>query len=334
VLLCFYFARRNLEAYILLIMKLVSVGFWTLFAIYGILPLALGIALVDTLFFSGSLSRWLPRSPYEIIWYGLIFDLPHILASFFSLADKEYLVRYKQRLAWLPLVLAGFLLLLLVYPPVAIVAFITYTMYHLVAQQAGIGYIFGGRPHPLHRLWIYTSTAFLALGYLYLYFPEVLPKQILLSSILGIITSLVIVFCGLSFVIVRSIKNSRGRMFFLGTAATLVGSHVLILLGYPLLAVAMLRVMHDVTAFIIYAAHDHNRTQLSSSNVLYGSLKKIGPVLVLVPVVAIVLAFPLTLTAYTAGTVFAVLIAVTHYYTEGFVWKNGTPHRATIRFSI
>ncbi len=52
-------------------------------AVYAIIPLSLLAIAIDLAFYSGALRRALPHIPDVLLWYQLLFNLPHIIASFF-----------------------------------------------------------------------------------------------------------------------------------------------------------------------------------------------------------------------------------------------------------
>jgi hypothetical protein len=108
-------------------------------------------------------------------------------------------------------------------------------------------------------------------------------------------------------------------------------------LGYPLLAILVPRVVHDVTAFAFYSTHDCNRNLEKTRNLFYRLVFWIPiPRVVLVPLVAIAITFPVLLYVQNGGPFaieLAVAVTLMHYYTDAFVWKSGSLHRASIRFS-
>ena len=76
-----------------------------LLSVYVFLPLVLVFIFCDHFFFNGAGRHMLPRNPETLLWYTLLFNLPHIFTSFFSFADREYLAFYKWPLLFgLPLI--------------------------------------------------------------------------------------------------------------------------------------------------------------------------------------------------------------------------------------
>lgn len=69
-----------------------------LLIIYLAMPLSLLFIVFDKFFRDGSIGRSLPVDHRIFVWFILIFMVPHIFASFFSFADKEYINYYKGKL--------------------------------------------------------------------------------------------------------------------------------------------------------------------------------------------------------------------------------------------
>ena len=61
-------------------------------------PLGLAAAGIDRWLVSGAVQSRLPDDPNDMLWFAVIFTVPHILYSFVSFADREYLAHYSNRL--------------------------------------------------------------------------------------------------------------------------------------------------------------------------------------------------------------------------------------------
>jgi uncharacterized membrane protein len=106
--------------------------------------------------------------------------------------------------------------------------------------------------------------------------------------------------------------------------------------GYTLLALLSARVIHDLTAFMFYSVHGHNRKE-ESSNLIYTSfLTKNIPPLILTPVLAIssnlMYLYLVFLTKeipfLNSILIFGyVLMALFHYNLEGVIWRKDSPVR-------
>ena len=116
----------------------ISINPKVLLAIYAVMPLSLICIAIDSLIFNGHVQQALPVDPRVYVWFVLLFMVPHIIASFFSFADKEFFDYYRSRLlrdAQMS-VIRGILL-----PAVAgvnilpILAFVLYTIINVFMRQ-------------------------------------------------------------------------------------------------------------------------------------------------------------------------------------------------------
>jgi hypothetical protein len=312
----------------------ITISFKLLLSVYSITPILLASALIDTFIFHGALAKYLPNTPEAFVWYTVIFGLPHIMASFFSFADTEYLAFYKQRLIYkLPLLLAAVALASFFLPTAAVLAFVIYTMYHVISQQAGMALIFTKGPPSHYAIWKWTTIVVISCIYLLIYYPKLVPAYFHTPGITGTATlSALLILLIMSVSMLALIKTREGRVYYAAMAGSFILAPLFFTLGYMLFAVAVLRVIHDVSAFIFYATHDNNRFAAKHTNFIYRYLptEKI-PVVVFTPVLAILIALPFT---FFTGALVPLLLAFTHYYIEGFVWKRGSIHREQLVFSI
>jgi hypothetical protein len=100
-------------------------------------------------------------------------------------------------------------------------------------------------------------------------------------------------------------------------------------LGYSVFVIMVPRFVHDITAFYIYAVHDHNRNLQARHNYIYRSFSFLSP-LILCPALAIVLSAVLGPNTWFVAPL--IIITLLHYYTESFIWRGDTPHRRQIAF--
>ena len=71
-----------------------------LLALYAVIPITLLIAAVDTWALNGYLlQNYLPSNPASLLLWAIIFNFPHIISSFITLADDEYIPYYRRRFA-------------------------------------------------------------------------------------------------------------------------------------------------------------------------------------------------------------------------------------------
>src|SRR3989338_4146835 len=75
-----------------------SVSNKLLLALYGIIPVSILVVFIDLMYLNEYLRyEVLPANPTSLMFWVIIFNLPHIFSSFITLADKEYLSFYRER---------------------------------------------------------------------------------------------------------------------------------------------------------------------------------------------------------------------------------------------
>jgi hypothetical protein len=307
-----------------------------LLELHWIIPVVLLIIACDQLFFSSRLQLLLPDSPERIFLFLVFFNLPHIVASHFSFLDGEYFSLYKWRLIAIVLfiVLAVTLIPRFLGLEAFFLFFATWTIVHVVGQQFGIARMFSSFSNLSFGIWKYSGAILSLALYFGVYAPNLL-AQVSRPLMLAGEVVLAILFLAMTIQAHFKTQDRFGRKFLWSTFAALATAGVCYGLGYPFFVVLIPRVLHDVTAFLFYGIHDHNRSLVSRENWLYRVLKPsfVSPAL-LGPCLAVVLAFPITYFvqhqwAYSlmAGLGFF------HYYTDGFVWKSASVHRRYISIS-
>ncbi|MGR8933618.1 MAG: hypothetical protein ACU837_04420 [Gammaproteobacteria bacterium] len=142
-----------------------------------------------------------------------------------------------------------------------------------------------------------------------------------------------------------------GKLFFWANILLVLSSCYMYLRSYHFLAILVPRLVHDITAYTVYVTHDYNRHHRQAQNALYRLAQHWHiPVLLVLPLLSFGLAFALQnygddWIAWLTQTLFGVGIhktvtvgilgyfALMHYYTEGFIWKAGSPCRRYLAFS-
>ena len=304
----------------------------TLLGIYLILPLILLFMAVDFYALEGFFKYSLPHFPEEILWYMLIFNFPHIIASFFSFADKEYLLHYKRPLIYgLPVILLGAVILPWLSVPMTILILILYTMYHNVSQQTGIASILMQHRDMWTKTWRWSVVLFALFLYVMVY-PSTLkaivaPNAEVIAIFFTIITTL------LTIIIIRKSKTLIGKWYGAGTTGIAVTGMIALYAGYPIITITILRIIHDITAFIFYVNHDMNRNREVMHNFFYRTfLPHTKLFWIGIPLFGVLATYVIQGggTATTIQIFF--FVAVTHFFIEGFMWKNNSPHRAHVAF--
>ena len=314
-----------------------SVSRAVLLAIYAAVPLCLLVAIVDRAFFGGALRQVLPRTPDSILLYLIVFNLPHIVASNLILLDREYLTHYRHRLLGPSIAIAAFV----IWGPsvIGIAAFSAFiyaiTIWHAIGQQFGLAGQMAKTSKRWLRVWKVSGFGAGAAVYFAIYAPAATAGGTLTTAVVTIFALSLIVFTAATIIGARRAAAGYGYAFLGSNYALVTAAAVLFALGYPLLVIMMARIVHDCTAFCFYVVHDQNRNAAAPHNLVYrlfGTLRP--PAVLLCPLAAMAIAFPLTWYYHITWVAWLVLgLSLLHYYTEGFTWRSGGPHRRAIALS-
>lgn len=302
---------------------------WIL-AVYLIVPISLGVVLLDQLALGGSWQPYLTLSLLQLPIYLAVFDMPHVVASLLTYADREYITAYRKQLLFkLPIVLAIFVGIAFWSYQVAVILFISYMMYHAVKQQTGIALVFTRAPGKLHNAWTYAGVVWGSLGYMIALLPSYLTYQQLQLVTYAMLVAFV-VFLILSAAMFFKSTNRFAFWYVAAVSASLVASFICLVLNYLFLTVFIMRFIHDVTAFMFYITHDHNRNLEAKNNFLFTfGHKLMAPSYLLGPLLAMFVGFYLqtTIDEYFLGAILLMILGTAHYYLEGVMWKREAPHR-------
>lgn len=303
---------------------------------YLAVPAAFAAIAIDLFFLNGEMKKFLPASPERLLVYNLVFNLPHIVASLLLFADRDYISFYK------PLLLAavagtGILTLgvwLLFGQTVAITLYLFVTVYHVLMQQLGINRgLLGVKLSSF--IYLYFIPVILTAGIIYmdismerqLPFAKAHMKEIWSGTLLIVLT-------GGLYMAHRS-RTLIGKYYSIANVALMTGALIFYKTGYTFFVILAIRAVHDITAFMFYAIHDHNRNLETPRQILYSKLAFMGlPVWLLCPVIAILAALPLSLTLNSWGFYGIMLLGYMHYIIESRVWKAGTLHRKSVPIGV
>lgn len=321
--------------------RILTVDSRLLLAFYGIIPLLLVVAALDVIMFEHSLRNILPKQPETYLWWTVIFNLPHIMASFVTYADNEYLKAYRWPLSFGLLLAAGLTLgLPLTFGPLGLLAVgAVYTMYHVLMQQYGISLMLLKRPpNPVFLVWRWMTIAAASMIYLEVYFPA-LRQFVQLPVTLDMIGTWIIIISApvggiFLYQVLKSEASLTAKLYFLGTYLMIYTSCAFYHWGYVFFLFLIPRFVHDATAFTVYAVHDHNRNLVTPHNWIYRVLKPlhISPVILCLPL-GIGIAWVLTVNQQNLLAAFFISVfAFLHYYMEGHMWKRNAPHRQNLSF--
>lgn len=318
-----------------------------LLAIYGIVPLCSLAMLFDAAFWDESLFQALPTSPESFFIFQLVFGTPHIIASSVILAtNRAYFGHY-----WLRLLLFSLLLLLffgvgsLFIPYEVFLAVVgAATVLHVIKQQVGVGKGICRPGSWVYDAWGWTLIVFGSILY-YAIYSDHRFSATTSAWVTGVLWTSGALALVLTLICHFRIATTRGRLYLWANAAMVLQSGLFYATEYSFLAILGPRLIHDLTAFTFYVAHDVNRHGNEPQNWLYRAASRLGlNVYWVCPAIAVLLTFligryvdPLAdilfkpvfghSPAYSASFVIVGYLGMMHYYTEVFTWKHGSPYR-------
>ncbi|MFA5984869.1 MAG: hypothetical protein WC782_12705 [Methylococcaceae bacterium] len=329
-----------------------SVSFRVLLALYAIIPLCIVVQLCDSWLWHNQLQQNLPSSPTHLILFQLLFGTPHIIASaILMLSNREYLDFYRQKIAWMTLAIALFFAIASIFVPyrVLYVMVAGWTVYHVLRQQQGLARQLCKLPSWAFYCLLWLSVAAGLLVYMGIFLKNSLtPEQAVwvFNTAAGLCLALLLA----TFYCQRLVASNFGRGFLWSNSLLVLSSFYLYSQQYYFLAILVPRLVHDITAYIFYVTHDLNRHSEKPQNYLYRYAEQWKiPVIVVLPLLSFSLAFVLqrygdawvnsflAFFGFQTGKAISVgllgYLALMHYYTEAFTWKQGSPYRRYIAFS-
>ena len=310
-------------------------SFRVLLSLFAIVPICLALAGWDRLQ-GGDLRRHLPSHPDQVIFFTLVFNLPHVVASHLVLFfDREYVLHYQR---WIGI--AAFLTTVPVIATFLVFGerggqFLVFgvTLWHVIGQQAGMAGGLLRTPHWSFPTWKYLLTAGGVL--MSLAHPDL--------RMLGLKTHFWLALVGASLLLPTTMlaiwltlrsKSGLARSYLWANQLMVLSIALFLAWGYPIFAALTIRVVHDLTALYVYSVHDQNRNRPERKNLLHRLLRPI-PTGAVTVVVAMGVAF--LLTKVLPGTLSLLLIGLVsgmHYVLEAVTWRSKTPHRAHLSFGV
>jgi hypothetical protein len=315
------------------ITKQIAIPRWLLLTVYLIVPVLLLVTLADMFYFDSILLPYMGIEAILIPIFIFIFNLPHIIASFFSFFDKEYVQYYQRQLSFhLPALLIATALLLYIDWRLGIVFFLINDVWHGIKQKVGIALILGAKPDWVHKAWTISPFVVFAVAYIYFIIPDAYPEQLIPIISPTLLIGNVAILLLMIVMMMRAVPAVRWYIF--NVSMLFLVSYFFVLAGYIFFAVLAFRFVHDVSAFAFYVSHDYNRNLNEQKNWLYRVLTSVPlPVIVLTPLLGFLFAY--VVRTATEGIVIGysivVLICMAHYYLESVMWKRGAPHRQYVR---
>lgn len=330
-----------------------AVSFRLLLGLYALIPVCLLLQLLDAWFLQGSLQHNLSSSPHNLILSQIIVGTPHIVASaIIMVSNTEYLKFYKPKIILMTAAIAVFFGIGSLFIPylVLYVLVSSWTVYHVLKQQHGVARGICKLPAWAFHLLLWLSVAAGIAVYLGIFLKNSLDAQQtewLKHAAAGLCIGLALctVLCQ------RYATTTFGKLFLWANTLLVLSCFYLYIQQYYLLATLAPRLVHDATAYIFYVTHDYNKHHQHPQNFIYRYAARCKThIFVVLPVISFALA--LTLQNYGDAVVnlmtnyiFGVeshkaislgllgYLALMHYYTEAFAWKQGSPHRRFIAFT-
>jgi hypothetical protein len=317
-----------------------------LLGIYAIVPLCLLAMVLDSLFWGGKLCGSLPTSPEHLFLFQLLFGTPHIIASSVILVtNTDYLRAYWLRVVLFSLVLLVFFGVGSLFIPydgfLAIVG--TATVLHVIKQQVGIGKGICRVKSWVYEAWGWTLVLFGSV----LYFAIYTSQRFSPETEAWVHRSLWVlggVALGLTFACHQRITTLKGHLYLWANTVMVLQSGLFYMKSYFFLAILGPRLVHDITAFTFYVAHDVNRYS-ARPNLIYRLASKLRlGIFWICPAMAVLLTY--LITSYTDtvarflgwsaledqlkyGATFIIVgyLGLLHYFTETFTWRHGSAYR-------
>ena len=330
-----------------------SVSYRWLLGLYAIIPLCLALQMIDAGFLQGFVRAHLPDKPGHFLLFQILFGTPHILASTLVLVgNADYLKFYQRKLIVMTAAIAiafGIGSLFIPYQ-VFYVLVAAWTVYHVLKQQHGVARGVCRLPSSAFYLLLWTSVAAGLFVYIGIFLKNSLDaqqtvwvKQMAAGLCVGLVLSAVYSQ--------RYVTTTFGKWFLWSNVLLVLSSFYLYLQQYYFLAILVPRLVHDATAYIFYVTHDYNRHHAHPQNFLYRYAARCHiHIFIVLPVCSFALAFVLQaygdewvrlITEFFFGVGIRKAItlgllgylALMHYYTESFTWKQDSPYRRYIAFS-
>ena len=330
-----------------------SVSFRLLLGLYAIIPLCLVLQMADSWFWHGFLRENLPSRPTHFLLFQILFGTPHILASTLLLvSNTEYLKFYQRNILLMTAAIAivfGVGSLFIPYQ-VFYVLVAAWTVYHVLKQQHGVARGVCRLPSWAFHLLLWLSVAAGLFVYIGIFLKNSLDAQQTewIKQIAGLLCAGLFLS---AFYCQRYVTTAFGKWFLWSNIFLVLSSFYLFVQQYYFLAILAPRLVHDATAYIFYVTHDYNRHHNHPRNFIYRYAARWNlNIFIVLPVCSFLLAF--VLQAYGDNMVSVITelffgveirkaitlgllgyLALMHYYTEAFTWKQESPYRRFISFS-
>lgn len=281
------------------------VYFWPYTAVLAVLP----IAAIDQIFWSGTIKN---IEITKIMPFIIIFNLPHIILSFYPLFRKKVWEEVREKTLYGIAAISAITFLGVMFAPRLLFTFIIIaTAYHVARQQIGITLLsLSTGAHKDMWKWIWGFVALETLSYLVAL--ENTPTTVSLHIFS------VLIFMLYTYKFSKDSAFTReDRIKILGTTGTLVLTLPFLVFGYIGVVFFMKRAFHDLSSFTLYTLRDMHLDGLTLSwkNLLKASIY---------PISAIVICVLFLNQYYQTSLAMLSMFALSHYYLESYLWKRGT----------
>jgi hypothetical protein len=312
------------------------ISYNTLLAIYGVLPLFALVIFCDELLLDKALQGILPSNPYTWRLITIFLVYPHIIASTLTLFEEDYLSFYKNDIAKaLTIALSlTFGLPLIASAQTQFLVLASYTVYHVMTQQVGIAAIMWGKPTKSFRLWKWLLLGQSLIAYIVIYSESGTVFGFTGDVVYGLIILFFPLFAFLTYRLTQRSETRPGAYYLWANCFMVLFVTYCLTQNYHFFAILGPRIIHDLSAFVFYVTHDHNRNRLASKNMIYRFFSSRIPIVLIGPMLAIALAnLILSFEVHYWPARFLLAISFFHYGLEGFIWKRGSRHRNALAFN-
>lgn len=308
-----------------------------LISIYAICPILIFIALLDIFIFNRSFQSIMPNQPEEWALWVLIFNTPHIISSFITIANPKDVKKYGSSfLSAIFFIIISSILINGVLKNIETYSyffntliFILYgflTMHHVLSQQYGVSLILGKSYS--RKMFFFKWNLIIISMTLY--------THIFFSGGNYFIIFEIVLLIGLLYFWCDFFKNSKtkeGKIYHTGNLLLVISVFIFVNTNYDIFAFIIPRFIHDLTAFIIYSNHDKNRFELKNEpHYIYSHIntKLLNPTF-LSPILGLIIANLINIISPWILIYILFVVDIFHYFIESKIWKSDSNHRLFLR---
>ncbi len=315
---------------------------------FFICPVLLIVTLVDKFLLESMVLNWLPTRPEKWAFWLIIFSLPHIISSFITMFDTDNIVLYKKKIIKAIILLVGlsFLFNLIIpnflanselynYQLIFFAIYGFFTVYHVTSQQLGIGLILSRLPPDLNFSifkWLSIFLAFVL--FLLVVFSSAVNEQNAYLVKYGHYISgvLLVICCHFGWALTIKTRLKQGKIYIYLNLMMFGSIFIFAIFDYFIFALIVPRVIHDITAFVIYSNHDANKFTIEKNHLIYAILLK-TPISIRIasPVLGVLIALIIKNSPAWFILYSMLVFDFLHYYIESFIWKKEGSHRKYLK---